>query len=119
MGGIHYGVPLKWSLAFGYVLPGEYKDWQPITAAELGIGGWRAGLGALKMTNELGGSYVMRAGVLHTDTKAWRAPHQATYLGTDFQLMPIFALGVRVGGFIRTGGKGRRGLLTGDLSVLF
>ena len=57
MGGLHYGVPLKWSIALGYILPGSYKDWQPFAAVEPGIGGFRASLGALKMTNELGGGY--------------------------------------------------------------
>jgi len=56
-GGLHYGVPLKWSIALGYILPGSYKDWQPFAAVEPGIGGFRASLGALKMTNELGGGY--------------------------------------------------------------
>ena len=92
---------------------------RPFVGVEPGIGGWRAGLGALKMTNELGGGYVMRAGVLHTGKRAWRAPSQATFVGPDFQFMPIFALGVRVGGFIRVAGKGGRGLLTSDLNVLF
>lgn len=117
--GIHYGVPLKWSLALGYVLPGDYNQWQPLTVAELGIGGWRAGLGAMKTTNELGGGYIVRAGVLHTDTKVWRAPPQATYVGPEFEFMPIFAIGVRVGGFIRVDGKSDRGLLTTDLNLLF
>ena len=119
MGGIHYGVPLKWSLALGYVLPGEYKDWQPFVGAEPGLGGWRAGLGALKMTNELGGAYVMRFGALRTTRKAWRAPLSATFVGPEFQFMPIFAIGARVGGFFRVGGKGSRALLTSDLNVMF
>lgn len=119
MGGIHYGVPLKWSVALGYVLPGEYRDWQPFVGAEPGIGGWRAGLGATKWTNELGGGYVMRASVLRTGKRAWRAPSGATFVGPEFQFMPIFAIGARVGGFVRVGGKGSRGLLTTDLSMLF
>jgi hypothetical protein len=120
MGGLHYGVPLKWSVAIGHVLPGSYDNWQPFIAAEPGIGGWRAGVGALRMTNELGGAYFARASVLHTDSKAWRAPSHATYVGPEFQFMPIFAIGARVGGFFRVAGKGAsRGLLTADLSVLF
>jgi len=34
--------------------------------------------------------------------------------------MPISAIGLRLGGFFRVGGKGdRRGLVTSDLSVMF
>ena|SRR5689334_8403332 len=119
MGGLHYGVPLKWSVALGYILPGGYNGWQPFVNAEPGIGGWRAGIGALKMTNELGGGLIARGSVLRTAKRAWRAPSQVTYVGPEFQFMPIFAIGARVGGFTRVGGKGARGLFTGDLSVMF
>jgi len=119
MGGIHYGVPTKWSLALGYTLPGDCNDWQPFVGVEPGIGGWRASLGATKWTNELGGGYVLRVGSLRTSKKAWRAPASTTFVGPEFQFMPIFAIGMRVGGFIRIGGKGTRGLLTSDLSMLF
>lgn len=120
IGGVHYGVPLKWSIALGYTLPGNYNGWRPFVAGEPGIGGWRAGVGALKMTNGLGGGYVARATVLRTGNKAWRAPAQATYVGPELQFIPIFAIGVRLGGFVRVGGKGDgRDLLTGDLSVMF
>ena len=120
LGGLHYGVPLKWSIALGYILPGSYRDWKPFAAVEPGIGGFRASLGALKITNELGGAYFARATVLHTTSKAWRAPAQATYVGPELQFAPIFAIGLRLGGFIRVGGNGdRHGLVTSDLSVMF
>lgn len=119
MAGIHYGVPVKWSMALGYVLPGVRNDWQPFAAAEPGIGGWRASLGALKTTNELGGGYVMRVSSLRTSKKAWRAAQSTTFVGPEFQFMPIFAIGLRVGGFVRVQGNDSRGLLTSDLSVLF
>ena len=119
MGGVHYGVPLKWSVALGYVLPGGYSGWQPFVTAEPGIGGWRAGVGALKMTNELGGALIARGSVLRTAGKAWRAPSRTTYVGPEFEVLPIFAIGARAGGFIRVGGKGARGLMTADLSVMF
>ena len=104
-GGLHYGVPLKWSIALGYILPGSYKDWQPFAAVEPGIGGFRASLGALKMTNELGGGYYARATALRTTSKAWRAPAQPTYVGPELQFMAIFAIGLRLGGFVRVGAK--------------
>ena len=118
-GGLHYGAPLKWSVALGYLGPFEPGHWQPFVAAEPGLGGWRAGVGGLKTTNDLGGGYIARASVLRTGSKAWRAPSDATYIGPEFQFMPIFAIGARVGAFTRVGGKGARGLTTADLSLMF
>ena len=118
MGGIHYGVPVKWSMALGYVLPATHDDWQPFAAAEPGIGGWRASLGALRTTNELGGFYVLRISSLRTSKKAWRAAQSTTFVGPECQFVPIFAIGLRVGGFLRVQGNGNRGLLTSDVSVV-
>ncbi len=72
------------------------------------------------MTSELGSGWIGRATVLRTTGKAWRAPSQATYVGPELQFMPLFAIGARVGGLFRVGGKGgQRGLLTIDASVMF
>jgi len=119
MAGFHYGVPVKWSMALAYVLPAMRDDWQPFAAAEPGIGGWRASIGALKSTGDLGRGYLVRVSALRTSKKKWRAPASTTFVGPELQFMPIFAIGARVGGFFRVQGKGERGLLTGDLSLLF
>jgi len=120
MFGIHYGVPLKWSLALAAPLPGTLAEWKPFIAAEPGLGGWRASAGAVKLTSELGSGWIGRATVLRTTGKAWRAPSQNTYVGPELQFMPLFAIGARVGGLFRVGGKGgQHGLLTVDASVMF
>jgi hypothetical protein len=120
MFGVHYGVPLKWSLAIGAPLPARYEGWTPFIAGEAGLGGWRASIGGVNMTTELGTGYVLRASVLRTTSKAWHAPPQSTYLGPEIQFMPLFAIGARVGGLVRVGGDGgQRGLLTADVCVMF
>lgn len=117
MFGVHYGVPLKWSAALAARLPGGGKNWRPFVAAEPGIGGWRASVGYAKMTSDLGSGHVARATLLRTSNNAWRADPQATFAGAEIQVMPLFALGARVGGFFRVGGRGgQRGLLTADVS---
>ena len=119
MPGIHYGVPLKWSAVLGVALPGSTRNSTMFVAAEPGIGGWRASVGYVRMTSELGSGYVGRATLLRTNNKAWRAAPQSTFAGAEFQLWPLFAIGARVGGFFRIAGRGeQRGLLTVDLSLL-
>jgi hypothetical protein len=119
MPGIHYGVPLKWSAVLGVALPGSTRNSTTFVAAEPGIGGWRASVGYVKMTSELGSGYVARATLLRTNSKARRADPQSTFAGAEFQLWPLFAIGARVGGFFRIGGQGKqRGLLTADFSLL-
>ena len=118
MVGVHYGVPLKWSVALAAPLPGGTKDGGPFVAAEPGIGGWRAGLGYARMTSDLGAGYVARATFLRTTGKTWRATQQSSFAGAEFQFMPLFGLGARVGGFFRIGKGGeQRGLLTADISL--
>jgi hypothetical protein len=119
MPGIHYGVPLKWSAVLGVALPGSTRNSTTFVAGEPGIGGWRASVGYVKMTSELGSGYVGRATLLRTNNKAWRAAPQSTFAGAEFQIWPLLAIGARVGGFFRIAGRGeQRGLLTVDLSLL-
>ena len=117
--GVHYGVPLKWSAVLAASLPGGSNERKAFVAAEPGIGGWRASVGYLRMTSDLGSGYVARATLLRTNNKTWRAAPQATFAGAEFQFMPLFVIGARVGGFLRIGRQGeQRGLLTGDLSLM-
>jgi len=119
MFGVHYGLPLKWSAVVAASLPGGGKEGKPFVAAEPGIGGWRASVGYVRMTSNLGSGYVARATLLRTNNKAWGVGPQSTFAGAEFQVMPLFVLGFRLGGFVRIGGHAeRRGLLTADLSLM-
>jgi hypothetical protein len=117
--GFHYGVPLKWSGVLAVALPSPGETRESFVAVEPGIGGWRASLGSFQITSDLGGGYVTRVSLLRTGNRPWRAPARATFLGAEFQVMPLFVLGVRLGAFARVRPKGeRRGLFTADLSLM-
>ena len=87
-------------------------------AAEPGIGGWRASVGYLRPMSDLGAGYSVRGTFLQTNGRAWRAEPRSTFVGAELQVMPLFAFGARVGGFVRVSRQGdRRALLTADLSL--
>ena len=118
--GFHYGFPLKLSGVFAAQLhpPGFGKN-MPFIAAEPGIGGWRASLGASRMTSDLGSGYVARVSFLRTNGNAWRTTPNSSFAGAEFQFMPLFVIGARVGGFVRLGQRsGPRGLFTADISLM-
>jgi hypothetical protein len=88
-------------------------------AAEPGIGGWRASVGSSRMTSDLGSGYVARASFLRTNGNAWRTSPNSSFAGAEFQFMPLFVIGARVGGFVRLGQRsGSRGLFTADISLM-
>jgi hypothetical protein len=118
IGGLHYGVPLKWSAMLAASYPLGSDESRAFVGAEPGIGGWRASVGYLRMTSNLGSGYSARASLLRTDNRAWRVAPQSTFAGAEFHFMPLFALGARVGAFLRIGGQGQRGLLTADASLM-
>jgi len=117
--GVHYGVPLNWSVALAVTLPAGSGTGGAFIAAEPGIGGWRASAGYFRITSTLGSGYAARASFLHTRSRAWRAPTDATFIGAEMQYMPAFMLGLRAGVFARLNNPSRRkGLFTVDLSFL-
>jgi hypothetical protein len=117
--GFHYGFPLKWSGVLAAQLPASFGGDKTFIAAEPGIGGGRASLGAYKLTGDLGSGYVARASFLRTNGNPWRTSPNSSIAGAEFQIMPIFITGVRVGGFVRLGQRsGPRGLLTADISLM-
>jgi hypothetical protein len=118
IGGLHYGVPLKWSALLAASYPLGSDESRAFVGAEPGIGGWRASVGYLRMTSNLGSGYSARASLLRTNNRAWRVAPQSTFAGAEFQFMPLFVLGARVGAFLRIGGQGQRGLLTADASLI-
>jgi hypothetical protein len=119
MVGFHYGFPLKWSGVIAAQLTASFRNNKAFIAAEPGIGGWRASLGAYRLTSDLGSGYVARASFLRTNGNAWRTSPTSSFAGAEFQLMPLFITGVRVGGFVRLGQRsGPRGLFTADISLM-
>lgn len=119
-GGVHYGLPLKWSFAVGISRPDRSKESAgTMIAAEPGLGGWRASLGYFNITGNLGTGYVARVSVLRTNNTPWRAPVNTTFVGGELQYMPAFVMGLRVGAFQRVSkGSGTRRLLTAGFSLM-
>jgi hypothetical protein len=119
MFGFHYGFPLKWSGVLAVQLPASFRNNKAFIAAEPGIGGWRVSGGFSRMTSDLGSGYVARASFLRTNSNAWRTSPNSSFAGAEFQFMPLFAAGARVGGFVRLGHRsGPRGLFTADVSLM-
>jgi hypothetical protein len=118
--GFHYGFPLKWSGVIAAPLPAHFgRDAKGFIAAEPGIGGWRASVGYSRMTSDLGSGYVARASFLRTNGNPWRTTPNSSFAGAEFQFMPLFITGARVGGFVRLGqSSGPRGLFTADISLM-
>jgi hypothetical protein len=117
--GFHYGFPLKWSGVLAAQLPASFRNNKAFIAAEPGLGGWRASLGASRMTSDLGSGYVARVSFLRTNGNAWRTTPNSSFAGAEFQFMPLFVIGARVGGFVRLGQRsGPRGLFTADISLM-
>jgi hypothetical protein len=84
IGGLHYGVPLKWSALIAASYPLGSDESRAFLGAEPGIGGWRASVGYLRMTSNLGSGYSARASLLRTNNRAWRAAPQSTFAGQSF-----------------------------------
>jgi hypothetical protein len=119
MVGFHYGFPLKWSGVLAVQLPASFRNNKAFIAAEPGIGGWRASGGFARMTSDLGSGYVARASFLRTNGNPWRTSPNSSFAGAEFQFMPLFVIGARIGGFVRLGQRsGPRGLFTADVSLM-
>ena len=119
LAGVHYGAPLKWSVPLAITLNERGALLYRFVALEPGVGGWRASAGQFRFISNLGSGRASRLSVLHTNKRAWHAPPNTTYVGPEFQYMPAFMMGLRVGGFFRVGGEGTpRTLFTADVSLL-
>lgn len=114
VGGAHYGVPLKWSAVAGI---GAHltRERTGFLAGEVGLGGWRGSAGFAQMSNDLGTGLSVRASLLRTTRRAWKAPSDESFGGVEVQFFPLFALGARVGVFMPLRDSARRGLLTVDV----
>lgn len=112
--GVHYGIPLKWSALLGLGLHvGEGRT--AFLAGEPGIGGWRVSAGYARMTTTLGTGFSVRASLLRTEQRAWRAPPDTHFAGVEVQLFPLFALGPRIGMFVPLRNSSARRMLTADV----
>jgi hypothetical protein len=99
--GIHYGVPLRISVAAGglFDFRGPHND-GVIAMAEMGQGGAEASVGYFRMMR-FGQGFDVRIAGIRTATDPWKASPETTYLGAEAHLMFLLGVGGRIGWFHR------------------
>lgn len=99
--GVHYGTPLKWSVAAGglFDFRGPHDD-GVIAMAEMGQGGAEASVGYFRMIR-FGQGFDFRLAGIRTGPDPRNAAPETTYLGAEAHLMFLLGVGGRVGWFHR------------------
>jgi hypothetical protein len=95
--GVHYGMPLKWSVAAGglFDFRGPHDD-GVIAMAEMGQGGAEASVGYFRMIR-FGQGFDVRLAGIRTGPDPRNAAPETTYLGAELHLMFLLGVGGRVG----------------------
>lgn len=99
--GLHYGVPLRLSLAAGGLF--DFfggRDDGIVAMGEMGQAGGEVSLGYFRMLH-FGQGFDVRAAVLRTRDDPWKAAQNATYVGAEAHLMFLVGVGGRAGWFRR------------------
>jgi hypothetical protein len=96
--GLHYGGPLRTSLAIGLLVDvSEQRNESIVVAGEVGQQGRELSMGLQKMRGQFGSGYSLRGVVLRTREEPWNASPYTTYVGAEASLMIAFGVGGRVG----------------------
>jgi hypothetical protein len=103
--GIHYGAPLRLSLAAGglFDFRGSRND-GVIAMAEPGQGGMELSLGYFR-TRRFGQGYSLRLAGIRTGENPWNTSARTTYLGAEAHWMLLVGVGGRAGWFRRVSGN--------------
>ncbi|MBL0937969.1 MAG: hypothetical protein IBJ03_03685 [Gemmatimonadaceae bacterium] len=118
MGGLTYGAPLKFALAYGmgYVRESEKNDWCFLGAAKVGLGGASFNVGLANSLGHWGSGTAITAGILRTFDNPLGAVAKRTYVGGSVHLWPLLALGGELGYYVPIGsdapGTKAKGMLT-------
>jgi hypothetical protein len=101
--GVRAGAPQRLSVTAGIGLnldpaadPGRPSR-EILAAVAPGLGAERASLTFVYSTGRFGGGIAGGATALRTVTHPWNAPANATYVGADIAVLPIIAIGPRLG----------------------
>jgi hypothetical protein len=99
--GVHYGVPLKLSVAAGglFDFRGSKND-GVIAMGEMGQGGGEVSVGYFRMIR-FGQGFDVRLAALRTGDDARNAAENSTYVGAEAHLMFLLGVGGRIGWFRR------------------
>jgi hypothetical protein len=107
--GVHYGTPLRLSVAAGglFDFNGGRND-GVVAMGEMGQSGGQFSLGYFHLLR-FGQGYDVRAAVLRTSDDPWKAAESTTYVGVEGHLMFLVGVGGRAGWFRRvTAANGSR-----------
>lgn len=108
--GVHYGTPLRLSLAAGGLIDlNGRRDDGIIVMAEPGQGGMAASVGYFRM-HRFGRGCSLRLAGIRTGDDPWNASAQTTYVGVEGHLMLLLGVGGRIGWFRRASGASGQGL---------
>ena len=101
--GARFGTPQRFSVSGGLGMNldrGRDAD-QPsrelLLALSPGLGAERASLTYVYSTGRFGGGIAGGLTALRTIDHPWNAPANATYMGVDLSVLPIIAIGPRIG----------------------
>ena len=99
--GVHYGVPLRLSVAAGglFDFRGSHND-GVIAMGEMGQGGGEVSVGYFRMIR-FGQGFDVRLAGLRTGDDARNAAENSTYVGAEAHLMFLLGVGGRIGWFRR------------------
>ncbi len=96
--GIHYGSPLRISVAVGVLADmSTRRNDGIIVMAEAGRQGNEVSAGYFRLLGRYGSGYSLRAAVVRTGDEPWNASPHTTYVGVEGHWMLIFGVGGRVG----------------------
>lgn len=100
--GLHYGMPLRFSVALGGTYDFDRRgDDGAIALVEQGQHGSELSAGYFHMLGQFGSGFSVRAAVLRTSGEPWNADPHTTYVGGEVNLQIILGVGGRAGIFRR------------------
>jgi hypothetical protein len=108
--GARFGTPQRFSVTGGLGIdldPGAAPDQssrEVLLALAPGLGAERGSMTFVYSPGRFGGGIAAGASVVRTIDHPWNAPANATYVGVDLAVLPIIAIGPRVGILRRVSG---------------
>ncbi len=109
--GARFGTPQRLSLSAGVGIDlnprvdADHASREILLALAPGLGAERGSLTFVYSPGRFGGGIAAGASVVRTIDHPWNAPENATYVGVDLAVLPIIAIGPRLGVLRRVSGN--------------
>lgn len=105
--GVHYGSPLRLSVAGGVLVDlSAHRNDGIVAMVEPGHQGGEVSVGYFRMFGRFGSGYSLRGALVRTRDEPWGASANTTYAGAEAHLMLVFGIGGRVGYLHRVSARG-------------